>query len=747
MKEWISKVSKNIPTYNCGNMSDRSFIMFFWFVVALFVISIMGVFLQYFGGLTFCLEISGGILLCLLMVGKGVVDISNQEEKPYIRMKDYSFLGLHDLSKEKHSESRDVISRDEEVDNIKSVLENLIFPQEMVKQALVLVGKSGCGKSTILTLFKQKYSGDYLIEDFSGNYMYFQTAMERKFGTNMNASLMRTIKHEKKKIVLILDQFERYFSQSDELKKEIKDILIFFGRKDIAIILSMREEYLSLFLSEFDVNDIKSNVQSKIKSKGILRNLVSILKDSSDNIRSKNIGTGLEKLSYKNQDCKNNTYMHLECPGFGERTIIEKVGVTIFYCENQNDSKVTMDNKQAVSTEMKDKCKIVFGMEEGKNFYNKYEKKTLIEQQIIFHMAEFEKKENNASQYELEDFYKQGDIVLLRKYFDRQIASCDDTFNALRILYLLSSARINQVSMNMVNLQEGLFECQFNANGSQILSKTIEKLQELQLIRQSIENSDIEYEIAHDFIATAFLNYSNTNISRHVKNALDLYMANYLEGKQEEQIKQRREFNKQTHKNIYYKTWSIVSMLLVVMIYLTERFVYNPFDTVWKWMDPYGEMFLFAPIINLISIWYLCRIYDKFVKYYRGKNELLCKILYIPIMLTAIGGVLFYPHVLAFDGVSLGIMGLNVAFLLYSGSYHDASKKELFSYGIKCSLMGFVYAGFHIGFVIWYEDGFSFVIMILETTVLWLLVVYAQLAHMTKDFLYARRMDVTCEKI
>lgn len=745
MKKWFTKAGSAIYKYNCGNMSDVSFIMFFWFVLALFAISIASVFLQHFSGTELLFKVSACILVLSMLAGVMFIKATAKKEKPYMRMKDYFFLGLYDLSKEDLSGSKDIISRDEEAESIRNVLENVIFSQETVKQALALIGKSGCGKSTILAFFKQKYGEDYEIADFSGNYMYFLTAMEEKFGTNIDEALIRKIKQEKKKIILILDQFERFFFLEDEAKREIRDKIKIFGRKNTAIILSMREEYLSAFLNEFDANNMKAEIKTESRPRGILRELVSVIEDYSDGVQYKNMGSGL--LNYKKQDCKNNTYMHLECSARGIHTGIERMGVNIFYCESQNNSKVTVDKQQETSTQMKDKCEKVFGAEEGKKFYDKHKKDPLIEQQILFHMAEFEQKENGIPTYKLEGFCKKENNMLLNEYFERQIAACKDTFDALRVLYLLSSARLNHVSMNKTYLQEGLFECQFNEEGGKILNETLDKLQELQLIRKSIEDSDIEYEIAHDFIAASFINYSNARIGRHVKNALDLYMANYLNGRQKEQIDQRRIFNKQAYYDAYYKRMSILSMVIVVIIYIIERFIYNPFDTVWRWLDPYGEMFLFAPIINLISIWYLCRIYDKFVKFYRGKKALLCKILYIPIMLTAIGGVLFYPHVLGFDGASLGMMGVNVAFLLRTDTYYETGKRELFSYGLKCAVMGSAYAVFHIIFAAGYQDGFSFLIIALETTVLWLLVVYAQLAHMTKDFLYARRMDVTCEKM
>ena len=90
---------------------------------------------------------------------------------------------------------------------------------------------------------------------------------------------------------------------------------------------------------------------------------------------------------------------------------------------------------------------------------------------------------------------------LLEHYFDTQLAATGDYYDASRILYLLSQARINQMVLKREDLEYGLFENQFSRDGHRRVNDVIECLEDLQLIRKNIRRSDQEYEIAHDFIA------------------------------------------------------------------------------------------------------------------------------------------------------------------------------------------------------------------------------------------------------
>ena len=117
-----------------------------------------------------CILADTGILLGALTFAF----LKNHFEKVWIesyqRHNGFEFIGLYDLSGSKSLEGRDILSRDEEVKYLGQMLEELIFSQEGVKQAICLTGKSGCGKSTILSFFKKKYDDVYQIYDLTGSY-------------------------------------------------------------------------------------------------------------------------------------------------------------------------------------------------------------------------------------------------------------------------------------------------------------------------------------------------------------------------------------------------------------------------------------------------------------------------------------------------------------------------------------------------------------------------------------------------
>ena len=88
---------------------------------------------------------------------------------PYCRKDDFEFLGLYNLKDSNLDNRHDILARDEEISYMHQVLEDIIFPQKTVKQALCITGPSGSGKSIILNFFKQAYKDEYKIFDFSGN--------------------------------------------------------------------------------------------------------------------------------------------------------------------------------------------------------------------------------------------------------------------------------------------------------------------------------------------------------------------------------------------------------------------------------------------------------------------------------------------------------------------------------------------------------------------------------------------------
>ena len=72
-------------------------------------------------------------------------------------------------------------------------------------------------------------------------------------GSNFDQELL--VKVKEKKVVFILDQFERFFFLPEDKKENIRNLIIGLCRRNTALILSMREEYLADFMKEFDVNN------------------------------------------------------------------------------------------------------------------------------------------------------------------------------------------------------------------------------------------------------------------------------------------------------------------------------------------------------------------------------------------------------------------------------------------------------------------------------------------------------------
>ena len=133
---------------------------------------------------------------------------------PYCRKDDFEFLGLYNLKDSNLDNRHDILKRYEEVRYMHQVLEEIIFPQKSVKQALCITGPSGYGKSIILNFFKQTYKDEYRIFDFSGNYHEFDGHMVSLFGSNIDKKIGEMVSTGK--VVFILDQFERFFFLSEK---------------------------------------------------------------------------------------------------------------------------------------------------------------------------------------------------------------------------------------------------------------------------------------------------------------------------------------------------------------------------------------------------------------------------------------------------------------------------------------------------------------------------------------------------
>ena len=668
---------------------------------------------------------------------------SQAQVEAYRRQEGFEFIGLYDLADAQLTDSSDILSREEEAHYLSAVLENLIFRQTGIKQALCLTGRSGCGKSTILSFFKKEYQDQYQIYDFTGYYYNFEAALAEMLGSDPEQRLQQECRE--KKVIFILDQFERFFFLPPEKRERMRELMIRVSRKNTAMILSMREEYLADFMKEFDVNNMKRDNRQGTAAlpMGILNNLTSVIRDDVKNyhvIRRQQQNVFRE---WKGMSVKENFLTHLDTVGgYLETTTVDPVGNTIFYCENQNDAPGGKADKGII---LENKCERLFG-ERGQEYFAKHREEPLIEQQIIFHMAEYEKKTKQRPEDEVRELLRLEEYELLEHYFDTQLAATGDYYDASRILYLLSQARINQMVLKREDLEYGLFENQFSRDGHRKVNDVIECLEDLQLIRKNIRRSDQEYEIAHDFIAQAFLSYSSSNLDRNVRSALDLFMAEMRDTNRQAYMEEKRRYNEKAQKSRYYAVVGIVAAVAAAAAQLILTAAANPWDSIWAAWNVYGDVTTVLPmLVMLTSMLYMYQVYQKVLQYCRGRRERQCRVIYLILMAGAVLGVVFYPYGMMFFGIFLAVMGLNCVFLL-DGSYQKSSRKELQNYGWKCSLIGIAYAVLHVLFFL-FNEVFPVYYVFIEMVMMFLLIGYSFIAHMTREYLYGRRMDAGSERV
>ncbi len=735
----LKKTHKNIYGIN-----NKYFTMIYVGVFGLWLVCVMEMVIKNIPLALRIVIITVFLLLCLIY---GYISKPSDLNhiKPYVRTNGFEFLGLFNLKGNNITNTKDVLSREEEARCMHQVVEEIIFPQTSIKQALCITGESGCGKSTIISFFKHNYSNDYDFYDFTGNYMTFESYLTELFGSNLDQALAS--KTHNRKIVFILDQFERYFYLDQKRKAEVKKCMEILCRKNSAIILSMRQEHLADFMKEFDMNNLKDENHgvSNNTQKGVLKTLVSVVKEkeSSLTLHSRN---GMKVTKCKGEKIIDNLQVHIEQVGESHsRTTLDPIGATLFYCKNQNEISVQKGGKTRNSTIVLSKLEKLFG-EYGKRLYEKYQSAPLIKQQIIYHMLEFDKKVRRLSDDELVLKYSIEDYSLINEYFDTQLASCSDYYNATRIMYLLSSARLNHVSIKREDIEQGLFVNQFDKQGHEHLLETIDELETLQLIRKNTEDSDLEYEIAHDYIAAEFMNFSQSNMNRNTRSALDIYIAESLDTKMKKHLREKKRHARKALKDKYFFKITLMSIIGQIIIDLIYRIVIDPWQTVLYEFNPCKDMHPLYPLfINLISVIYLYHMYDKVAKYYRGEKWKRIRKIYFLEMVIAILGVACYPHYLAFDGGDLAIVGFNFAFLL-NESNQQACRNELRVYGLRTALVGSAFAVVHILFFA-FNRTFESHLIFLEGAVFSLLVGFAYTSHMTKEFLNGRRADAASEKI
>ncbi len=137
--------TKKKTGYNIYGIREDMFIYGSARICALIVLTIMQIGIA---GFSTTVKVILDVIVLVIVAVVAVWKNRQRQEKveAYRRQEGFEFIGLYDLSGEQNLKSSDILSREEEVTYLNQVLEDLIFRQDSVKQALCLTGKSGCGK-------------------------------------------------------------------------------------------------------------------------------------------------------------------------------------------------------------------------------------------------------------------------------------------------------------------------------------------------------------------------------------------------------------------------------------------------------------------------------------------------------------------------------------------------------------------------------------------------------------------------
>lgn len=727
--------------HNVYGLSETAFRFAYSAALALWAISLSDIFTVDLPAAN-RLAITSAIFILTALVVFIIGPRKKVEISPYTRQNNYRFLGLFDLKGTPLSGSHDVISRKEDADYVNRILEETLFPQVLLKQALCITGPSGSGKSTILAFFEQNYGKEYKIYNFSGNYHKLGSHMESLFGSDIDQKIKELARHQK--LVFILDQFERFFFLPKKDQQDIRSYIRKFCMENTAVIITLREEYLADFLKMFDMNNLLGSEEDRVEQTGVLREMVSVVERS---VVKKASPISGKTDSWNGHRIKDNVKIHLiSASNRLDDSILDQVGAALLYCRNQNEMMIRAGGRKSESSELSGKLVEILGEERGMALFEKHANEPLIQQQIIYHMNEFNADKLNYNDEEKDKFIAKNNNELFEHYFDTQLACCPSFFHSSRILYLLSQARLHQVSIQTSDIENCLFPDLLEPDGHSEMMENIKKLEELQLIRKNTEGSTLEYEIAHDFISSMFIAYCSTNMNRGVKNALDLFISEFVNEKRQADFKEKIAYRRQAFKDCFFGIVTQVVFVIMVLIHLVQRFIYNPWTSVWADWNPYGDYLpIFPLIISLLSVIYLYVMFDKTVKYYRGRKRQRCRICFVLYMIYGTFSVAAYPHFLLILGSDLALATLQIARLL-DQEYKQSCRSELSAYGMKSFMIGMVMASAHFLFFM-FNRHFETFLIFTEFAMFTILVAYAYVVHMHQEYMFARMTDSASEKI
>lgn len=418
------------------------------------------------------------------------------------------FSGLYSIDNIENlmlSPNNGLISREKEVEFLEEILKDAFESKSSC--GFCLVGESGCGKSTILFFLKQKLI-NVNVYDYTKKYHNIDLFLKNECGEDLEFIDSR------KANLFIFDQFEKFFHYSSNCQVKIKNSIQKIS-KNAVVLFSLKSEYLSKFINEFDIDNLTSDIH-RLTGYGI-----NIYRNS----RSKKLDN-------------------------------------YFFC---SDSLVFNDN--SIPSYLKTQCEQAFGTEISMKIYNKFKDDSLIQQQIILNILANEKNETDFLKLiECEKNY------FITRFYDFQLCSTGNFFYSSRILYILCLCYFSHFNFETIDLMRALCISDSGLEKKEFDSILI-KLHDLQLIKWSVFNSKEYCEIAHDYIAQTFSYYANQEIDPEVRASLDEYFTEYR--KKTDINEKIDEFRIKKNKGSISLTILIISLVLCTIDLFINFFLLN----------------------------------------------------------------------------------------------------------------------------------------------------------------------------
>lgn len=533
--------------------------------------------------------------------------------------KSSNFVGIYNVDdlygKDKEYYKNTLIKRIKEVEYLEDILSK-IYAHKSSKQSICIIGESGSGKSTIISKLQNKLEKDINIINCSNRYRDLEQFLTKNFDVEKLDDMFEKLIRSNKKNLFIFDQFERFFLLDEpiqiELKRKIFDKLNIDNTTSIFV---LREDKFPDF--------IYSTQKEKLTSSGILVETF----------------CNVWYLNNHMLFCKNDVDLNFSINRNNEKSDILK--------NRNNDLFLT--------------CQNVFQTDK---VYQRFKSRKLIEKQIYFNLLENEYK-NHAFNF-VHFLNENSDRDLLVRYYDKQLCSTGNYYDAARIMYLLSLGRIYNQLYSLAEIQLALLIKEKSINK---FNKCLEDLTKLKLIRKIQENSINYYEIVHDYIAESYIEYAETDMHLYIKNTIHDFRVNYKNKKYKKGLTDCIE---QINKPLIYEN----ILLAFVLLSITITSIYYIFIL----KNDYN------PVINILlymASYYGYKLYCNIFKLYSGSRKWILNVLFIAMAFWAILASVFYKFWLLFSGLGTITIGLSFLVIQFCKDFSRVSKEFYFDFSKK----------------------------------------------------------------